>query len=110
MQNLLTVAFEAHHAELNHHRRYEITIGRDLFGDWTVSVRFGRAGHQGREQRFGGAETRELKGIVQERLRRRLSASRRIGCGYRLNEFSAVKGFDVDSWLPSEVLARFLGV
>jgi hypothetical protein len=35
-------ALEAHHAEGNHHRRYEATIGRDLFGDWTVTIRYGR--------------------------------------------------------------------
>ena len=107
MQNLLTVAFEAHHGELNHHRRYEITVGRDLLDDWIVSVRYGRTGQPGREQRFGGAETSELKAIVQERLRRRLSASRRIGCAYRLKEFSAADGFNVESWLPSEIMGRF---
>jgi len=39
MDNLLTVAFEAHRDELNHHRRYQIVIGRDLLDDWTVSIR-----------------------------------------------------------------------
>jgi len=109
MQKLLTVAFEAHHAELDHHRRYEITVGRDLLDDWIVSVRYGRTGQRGREQRFGGAEASALKAIVRERLRRRLSASRRIGCAYRLKEFSAVDGFDAEFWLPSEVMGRFFG-
>jgi hypothetical protein len=27
MDNLLTVAFEAHNTEKNHHRRYQVTIG-----------------------------------------------------------------------------------
>ena len=36
MDNLLTVAFEAHNAEKNHHRRYQVTVGRDLLDDWTV--------------------------------------------------------------------------
>ena len=35
-------ALEAHHAERNHHRRYEATLGRDLFGDWSVTIRYGR--------------------------------------------------------------------
>ena len=35
-------ALESHHAERNHHRRYEATIGRDLFGDWTVTIRYER--------------------------------------------------------------------
>jgi hypothetical protein len=33
---------ESHHAERNHHRRYEATIGLDLFGDWTVTIRYER--------------------------------------------------------------------
>lgn len=52
MNNLFTVAVEAHHQERNHHRRYEIVVGRDLLGDWTVAVRYGRAGTVGREQRY----------------------------------------------------------
>ena len=44
MDNLLTVAFEAHSQEKNHHRRYQITVGRDLLNDWTVAIRFGRTG------------------------------------------------------------------
>jgi predicted DNA-binding WGR domain protein len=52
MDNLLTVALEAHHAELNHHRRYQITLGRDLLDDWTVSISYGRSGQGGQEKRF----------------------------------------------------------
>ncbi len=33
MDNLLTLAFEAHHPERNHHRRYEVSVGRDLLED-----------------------------------------------------------------------------
>jgi WGR domain len=109
MQNLLTIAFEAHHAELNHHRRYEITVGRDLLDDWIVSVCYGRTGQRGREQRFGGADLSGLKRIVRERLQRRLSASRRIGCDYRLKEFTRADGFDAAFWLPGEIMGRFLG-
>ena len=53
MDNLLTVAFEAHNAELNHHRRYQITVGRDLLDDWTVSICYGRSGQGGSNSRSG---------------------------------------------------------
>jgi hypothetical protein len=39
MENLLTIALEAHNDDLNHHRSYEITVGRDLLDDWTLSIR-----------------------------------------------------------------------
>jgi len=108
LDNLLTVAFEAHESELNHHRRYAITIGRDLFDDWTVSIRYGRAGTTGRESRFSGSQVDELRAVVRVRLRRRLSAPRRIGCPYRLTEFTSSAGVDAAAWLPSDIMAQFM--
>jgi hypothetical protein len=106
MDDLLTVGFEAHHAELNHHRRYQITIGRDLLDHWTVSITYGRSGQGGQEKRFASSRE-EVRAIIRDRLRRRLSAPKRIGCPYRLTVFSAAPGFDASSWLPGEIMAMF---
>ena len=108
MDNLLTVAFEAHNAALNHHRRYQITLGRDLLDDWTVAIRYGRAGQGGQEKRYASPKCEIIQAIVRDRLRRRLSAPKRIGCPYRMTAFSAAPGFDPAGWLPTEVLCRFL--
>ena len=108
MDNLLRVAFEAHNHDMNHHRRYEITIGRDLLDDWTVSIHYGRTGKGGRVEQFAGPSPEPLRAIVKDRLRRRLSAPKRIGCAYRLHEMTAITGFDTAAWLPSEVMDRFL--
>jgi predicted DNA-binding WGR domain protein len=107
MDNLLTVAFEAHNAELNHHRRYQITLGRDLLDDWTIAIRYGRAGQGGQEQRFASRQADDVRAIIRERLRRRLSASKRIGCSYRLTTLNAAPGSEVAGWLPGDILARF---
>jgi predicted DNA-binding WGR domain protein len=107
MDNLLTVALEAHHAERNHHRRYELTVGRDLFDAWTVAIRYGRVGLGGQEDRFGGTDAEGLKAVIRERLRRRLSAPRRIGVPYRLAALNAAPGFDAAAWLPSDLLVEF---
>jgi len=107
MDNLLSIALEAHHGENNHHRRYEVTVGRDLLDDWTVAIRFGRAGQGGREMRFASPKPEEMKAVIRDRLRRRLSAPKRIGCPYRLSSFSTAPGFDATAWLPSDVMARF---
>ena len=80
MDNLLTVAFEAHHAEKNHHRRYEVMVGRDLLDDWTVAIRYGRIGQGGQERRYASPKPEEIRAIIRDRLRRRLSAPKRIGC------------------------------
>jgi predicted DNA-binding WGR domain protein len=107
MDNLLTVAFEAHSQEENHHRRYQITVGRDLLDDWTVAIRYGRTGQGGRERLFASAKPEDMREVIRDRLRRRLSAPKRIGCPYRLTGLSSAPGFDASAWLPGEVMARF---
>src|SRR4051812_12479509 len=107
MDNLLTVAFEARNAEKNHHRHYAVTVGRDLLDDWTAAICYGRIGQAGRELRYAAAEAEAMRAIVRDRLRRRLSTPKRIGCAYRLAAFSAAPGFDASAWLPGKVMARF---
>ena len=107
MENLLTVAFEAHNPERNHHRRYEVTLGRDLFNNWTVKIRHGRCGKGSQCKSFASSEADEMKALIRDRLRRRLSAPKRIGCPYRLAAFNSSVGFDAAAWLPGEVMAGF---
>lgn len=108
MENLLAIAFEAHNPAKNHHRRYELKVGRDLFGAWTVSIRYGRTGPMaGRELRYAGSEAEQMRAIVRDRLRRRLSAPRRIGCQYQLAAFSTAIGVDTSFWLPADIMGRF---
>lgn len=107
MDNLLILAFEAHNAALNHHRRYEVVLGRDLFDDWTLAIRYSRVGQGGRLLRFASASPAEIRAIIRDRLRRRLSAPKRIGCPYQLAAFSAASGFDASAWLPGDIMARF---
>jgi hypothetical protein len=66
MDNLLTLAFEAHHSERNHHRRYEIRIGRDLLDDRTVTIRDGRVGQGGQERHATARRSRTLRAILRE--------------------------------------------
>ena len=110
MDNLLTVAFEAHNAERNHHRRYEVVLGLDLLDDWTLDICYGRVGQGGRVLRFASPRPEDIRAIIRDRLRRRLSAPKRIGCPYRLAEFSSAPGFDASSWLPGEVMAGFFAL
>ena len=107
MDNLLTATFEAHNAGKNHHRRYSIRIGRDLLDDWTVTIEYGRTGQAGKETRFASPEVEVIQSIVRERLRRRLSAPRRIGCAYRLAILDIAPNFDCSIWLPSGLMGSF---
>lgn len=107
MDNLLTLAFEAHNATDNHHRRYEVRVGRDLLDAWTVTIHYGRVGQWGQERRYGSREPDELRATIRDRLRRHLSAPKRIGCFYRLTFVNEAPGFDASEWLPAEVMDRF---
>lgn len=107
MDSLLTLAFEAHHPERNHHRRYEVRIGRDLLDDWTVTIHYGRVGQGGQERRFGFPEPDQLRAIIRDRLRRRLSAPKRIGCSYQLTACTQADGFAASDWLPCDIMERF---
>ena len=107
MDNLLTVAFEANDAELNHHRRYEIRVGRDLFGDWTVAFRYGRSGTFGTEIRHSDADPGRLRRLIITALRRRLSAPRRIGCPYKLIAVDPIDGLMAENWFPPQLLGEF---
>ena len=107
MDNLLSIALEAHNAERNHHRHYQVTVGRDLLDAWTVAIVYGRTGQAGRELRYAAPDADAMRAVVRDRLRRRLSAPRRIGCAYRLAAYSAAPGFDAEAWLPGEVMAGF---
>ncbi|HEX4611576.1 MAG TPA: WGR domain-containing protein [Urbifossiella sp.] len=107
MDGWLAVAFEAHSPERNHHRRYEVAVGRDLLGDWTVTIRYGRTGQGGQERRYAAATAAALRAVIHIHLLRRLSAPRRIGCVYRLVSCTAGAGLDPADWLPADVMARF---
>jgi predicted DNA-binding WGR domain protein len=110
MENLLSLTLEAHNAGENHHRHYAVMVGRDLFNDWTVSIRYGRTGQAGRETRYAASQEEAMRAIIRDRLCRRLSAPKRIGCPYRLATFSVAPGFDTADWLPGEIMAKFFQV
>ena len=107
MENLLAVTFEAHNPALNHHRRYEIRVGRDLFGEWTVAFEYGRSGKRGQIRRHASPDAAVMQETVLECLRRRRSAPGRIGCGYRMIHVDAADGFAVDPWLPPDLVGTF---
>lgn len=105
MLDLLTIALEAHSDERNHHRRYEVSVGRDLLEHWVVTVRYGRVGAPLRELRLGGADLTEARTVVQKRLRRRLSAPKRIGCRYTVRHVSTSDIIQLAQWISPATIA-----
>ena len=64
-------------------------------------------GRTGQERHYASPRPEAMQAVVRNRLRRRLSAPKRIGCAYRLAASSAAPGFDAAVWLPGDVMARF---
>ena len=108
MDNEFFMALEAHSEERNHHRRYEVSVGRDLLGHWIVTIRFGRVGTPLRELRFGSPDVKSAHAAVHDRLRRRLSAPRRIGCRYVVRLVSIAPCTKLREWVPSRLLSKLI--
>jgi hypothetical protein len=60
----------------------------------------------GQERRYASAEPQAMQAVIRDRLRRRPSAPKRIGCPYQLAAFSQAPGFDATGWLPGDIMAR----
>lgn len=110
MLELFLIGLEAHSSELNHHRRYELSVCRDLLEHWSVTIRYGRAGSPLRELRFGLPDADAARSVVRERLRRRLSAPRRIGCSYRLTELADHDEPGCLPWVPPSLLRDLIAL
>ena len=68
--------------ERNARRSYLLRCHRDLLGDWLVVVDWGRIGTRTRERVEVYGSEEEARHRVQELLRRRKTARRRIGVDY----------------------------
>jgi hypothetical protein len=101
MDGLLRVRMEAHNPALNHHRWYEVRLGRDLFGHWVVTIEYGRSGFAGQLLVFSDADPGVARDLIRHYLNRRASAPRRIGCAYRISELSAADGVRPEDWIPA---------
>jgi predicted DNA-binding WGR domain protein len=80
----LYMRLEACAPTLGRFRAYRIVAGRDLFGVWMVEMTYGRIGTLGRTKALSFDRVEDAVVAVQERLRRRATAPRRIGVAYRV--------------------------
>lgn len=99
MENLLTVTLEAHNSKRNHHRLYQLMVGKDLLGHWTLTIRHGRIGNYGQLTRYSDSNQDRIKSLLSSKLKRRASAPRRIGCTYQLHEIDHASSLAPSDWL-----------
>jgi hypothetical protein len=77
------IRLEAHNAERNIHRRYEIARAPDLFGWTLVECRWGRAGGELRSKILAAPTADAADRLVRSVLRKRAGSVKRIGVEYR---------------------------
>lgn len=78
-----SIRLEARDPARNVWRAYRITAGQDLFGDWIIELNYGRIGTRGRTKTVLVADEAAARNYVQQCLKRRKSAPRRIGVAYK---------------------------
>lgn len=82
------IRLHAKHPPKNIFRWYCLRVDKNLFGEWCLSSSYGRIGQRGQlKLSFWNDITlllRQLKTI----LRKRLNATKRIGCNYEIVAFS----------------------
>lgn len=105
MENLLTVTLEAHNPERNHHRRYQLMVGKDLLGYWTLTIRHGRVGAVGQVTRYALRKKVDVQKLIAIKLKKRASAPRRIGCSYQVREFDYAAGVKPRDWFDEQLLS-----
>lgn len=104
MDNLLSLVMEAHSPERNHHRQYQVRIGKDLFDHWTARFTYGRVGSRGTECCYDSHDPNQLMRIVHQKLLRRMSAPKRIGCPYLVTSASETEIAKLQNWIPELIL------
>ena len=99
-----SILLEACNPELNIWRSYRITFGQDLFGSWIVELSYGRIGSKGRSRTILAENEAQAMGYVEQCLKKRQSAPKRIGTSYRIKQFS---GEGNTSTLLSKISGEF---
>lgn len=88
MLNLLTVHLEAIFLENNVFRKYEIYVGKDLFDSWMITTSNGRIGTSGKLRNYSFDSFERLQKKLQQLLKKRQSAHKRIGTDYKVTSYS----------------------
>lgn len=96
MMTVFDLALEARDESRNIARSYSLRVGRDLFGTWVMELQHGRRGTRGRLRLLAFGDEAEVRREVRRRLKRRASAPKRIGVGYR------TINVDGAAWLAGE--------
>ena len=105
MDNLLHIRLRATSLERRHDRGYQMRLGTDLFGYWRVLIAFGRYGTGGTLKARYFENRIEAFTFIEQQLKRRLTAHKRIGCSYQI--LSVEGRNDILALVNNKTIERF---
>jgi predicted DNA-binding WGR domain protein len=82
------IHLHAKHPPQNIYRWYTIRVDKNLFGEWCLSLSYGRIGHRGQLKLSFWSDVTLLFRHLKTILRKRLNATHRIGCNYEIVGFT----------------------
>lgn len=88
LQSGWTMHLHAKNPPKNLYRWYTIRVDQTLFGEWCLSISYGRIGQRGKSKQYQWSELTLLMAHIKGILRKRLNATNRIGCNYEIVAFS----------------------
>lgn len=88
IQSGWNLQLHAKHPPKNIFRWYCLRVDQTLFGEWCLSISYGRIGHRGHTKHYYESNITALTSKIKPILRRRLNATNRIGCNYEIMAFS----------------------
>ncbi|MDP3936206.1 MAG: WGR domain-containing protein [Alphaproteobacteria bacterium] len=88
LQSGWNIRLHAKHPQKNIFRWYSLRVDQNLFGEWCLSISYGRIGQRGQSKQYQWSELALLMIQIKAILRKRLNATNRIGCNYEIVTFS----------------------
>jgi|GEM_PF-4324413 len=88
LQSGWNIRLQAKHSPKNIYRWYAIRVDQNLFGEWCLSISYGRIGQRGQSKQYQWSDIAVLMTHIKGILRKRLNATNRIGCNYEIVTFS----------------------
>ena len=88
LQSGWKIHLHAKYPPQNIYRWYSIRVDQNLFGEWCLSISYGRIGQRGQSKHYQWSDIAVLMTHIKGILRKRLNATNRIGCNYEIVAFS----------------------
>ncbi len=97
---MLSIQLHAQNLEKNINRFYGVRVIKNLFGAWTITLRYSQSRTRGTSKLFFCDSLEEARSRVQVILKRRMNYNRRMECKYSITHIDSDPTIKLDDWIP----------